>query len=471
MNRSSLSVLAKALASKNNMPLADAELFIKQMFDVANNVLQADKQLKIRWLGTFKVMAVKDRESIDVNTGERIIIGGRDKISFTPDNILKEIVNKPFAQFETVVVNEGVDFSEIDNKFSEDNNISVAVNETMSSPQESSVSSQKKAEDKLRTNEQPESEKVAIPKDIKNKEEVETNKVKKEDTDSHESLKAPDDQNESTIVSSKNVQVSENEENNDTSLEETNSDQEDIRLVNVVKDETKTVVGESQESSSNSKENSVKNADSINSNEEKNSTKEQPESAISNKRYMVFPRYAIVIAVIVVLALIGGIGWFSFNYGKMEAQRNHLAMQLADIQKKRQLSLDSVKADEQQKALIEKAAEDSLRMLKASKAVEANSDKVEESKFKKDSIKSEHKQTEQKETTQYDKDPRVRTGAYRIIGIDKTITAKNGQTLENLSKLYLGPGMECYMEAVNGTSDIKVGQKVKIPKLELKRKK
>ena len=117
MNRSSMSILARILAEKNNMTISEAEAFIKQMFDVANGVMQADKQLKIRWLGTFKVTSVKDRESVDVNTGERIIIGGRDKITFTPDNILKEIVNKPFAQFETVVVNDGVDFSEIDRKF------------------------------------------------------------------------------------------------------------------------------------------------------------------------------------------------------------------------------------------------------------------------------------------------------------------------------------------------------------------
>lgn len=93
MNRSSMSILARILAEKNNMTISEAETFIKQMFEVANSVMQADKQLKIRWLGTFKVMSVKDRESVDVNTGERIVIGGRDKITFTPDNILKEIVN------------------------------------------------------------------------------------------------------------------------------------------------------------------------------------------------------------------------------------------------------------------------------------------------------------------------------------------------------------------------------------------
>ena len=117
MNKSSLSVLAKAVASKRGLTQAEAERFIATMFEVAGAGIQEDKLLKMKWLGTFRITSVKDRESVDVNTGERILIEGRDKISFTPDNILKEIINKPFAQFETVVVNDGVDFSDIDEKF------------------------------------------------------------------------------------------------------------------------------------------------------------------------------------------------------------------------------------------------------------------------------------------------------------------------------------------------------------------
>lgn len=117
MSKNSLTVLAQKLAEKTGISQQDAELFIRKMFDVVNEGLQADKQVKMKWLGTFKVTSVKDRESVDVNTGERIVIEGRDKISFTPDTILKEIINKPFAQFETVVVNDGVEFDEIDRKF------------------------------------------------------------------------------------------------------------------------------------------------------------------------------------------------------------------------------------------------------------------------------------------------------------------------------------------------------------------
>ena len=117
MSKNSLNVLAEKLVEKSGLSQIESELFIRKMFDVCHQGLAADKMVKMRWLGTFKVTSVKDRESVDVNTGERIIIEGRDKISFTPDNILKEIVNKPFAQFETVVVNEGVDFDSIDKKY------------------------------------------------------------------------------------------------------------------------------------------------------------------------------------------------------------------------------------------------------------------------------------------------------------------------------------------------------------------
>lgn len=117
MSKNSLNGLADKLAEKSGLSQIEAELFIRKMFDVCHQGLAADKIVKMRWLGTFKVTSVKERESVDVNTGERIVIEGRDKISFTPDNILKEIVNKPFAQFETVIVNDGVDFESIDKKY------------------------------------------------------------------------------------------------------------------------------------------------------------------------------------------------------------------------------------------------------------------------------------------------------------------------------------------------------------------
>ena len=116
MAKNKIMNITSALSTKYKMPLKDAEAFVAMVFDVVNEGLQKDKLVKVKGLGTFKVAAVKDRESVNVNTGERVLIEGHDKITFTPDAVLRDFVNKPFAQFETVVVKDGVDFSDLDSQ-------------------------------------------------------------------------------------------------------------------------------------------------------------------------------------------------------------------------------------------------------------------------------------------------------------------------------------------------------------------
>ena len=116
MAKNKIMNITSALSTKYKMPLKDAETFVAMVFDVVNEGLQKDKLVKVKGLGTFKVAAVKDRESVNVNTGERVLIEGHDKITFTPDAVLRDFVNKPFAQFETVVVKDGVDFSDLDSQ-------------------------------------------------------------------------------------------------------------------------------------------------------------------------------------------------------------------------------------------------------------------------------------------------------------------------------------------------------------------
>lgn len=106
--------IAEVVAQKHNLSMKDAETFVSAMFAVAHEGMEQDKLVKIKGLGTFKVVAVKSRESVNVNTGERIVLEGHDKVSFTPDTAMKELVNKPFAQFEAVVLNDGVDLEDID---------------------------------------------------------------------------------------------------------------------------------------------------------------------------------------------------------------------------------------------------------------------------------------------------------------------------------------------------------------------
>ena len=222
--------------------------------------------------------------------------------------------------------------------------------------------------------------------------------------------------------------------------------------------------------------------------EEKTSSDE-----VTDKRHIVLPRSLVVAASVVFLAMIGGFGWFAFNYGKMAAQRDHLALQLDNYQQiATEKKAPAKSASTQEEILRKKAIEDSVRMAQASEAVkkvenaEQNMDatadkqsidvKSAEAKKHAEAKKTEEarKQAEKhaaQASSKYDQDARVRTGAYRIIGVSEVVTAREGQTIKSLSQKYLGPGMECYVEALNGNSLLKPGQKVKIPKLELKKKK
>ena len=509
MSKISLSDLAQRLAEKSGISLQDAELFIRKMFDVANEGLQSDKLVKMKWLGTFKVMAVKDRESVDVNTGERIIIEGRDKISFTPDNILKEIVNKPFAQFETVVVNDGVDFDEIDRKFEnaeEDGSVFDSTLESVPDSDNSSLESFVEQDSPVTNgvidfldeeNDAPVSDEMIVigEKRLSQENVAEPEEKKPEES---ESATSELETKESEVPAQNEVEsVVSDEENKSTLTEETPiaekvpSDEENSI--------TETPIAEKVPSDG---ENSITE---IPIEEEASSDEE------TDKRHVVLPRYLVIAASVVFLVMIGGFGWFAFNYGKMAAQRDHLALQLDNYQQiATEKKAPTKSASTQEEILRKKAIEDSVRMVQASEAVkkvenaeqnmnatvdkqsidvksaeakknleakkladakkQQETKKLAEAKKKEEARKQAEKHAAQA-SRKYDQDARVRTGAYRIIGVSEVVTAREGQTIKSLSQRYLGPGMECYVEALNGTSLLKPGQKVKIPKLELKKKK
>lgn len=352
MSKISLSDLAQRLAEKSGISLQDAELFIRKMFDVANEGLQSDKLVKMKWLGTFKVMAVKDRESVDVNTGERIIIEGRDKISFTPDNILKEIVNKPFAQFETVVVNDGVDFDEIDRKFEnaeEDGSVFDSTLESVPDSENSSVESFVEQDSPATSgvidfldeeNDAPvcdemivigekrlSQENVAEPEEKKpeGSEPAATEpavfKPAVSEPEESESATSELETKESEVPAQNEVEsVVSDEENESTLTEETPivekvpSDEENSITETPIAEETPIVE-------------EAPIAEEASSDEETPSSDEE-----TDKRHVVLPRYLVIAASVVFLAMIGGFGWFAFNYGKMAAQRDHLALQLDNYQ-------------------------------------------------------------------------------------------------------------------------------------------
>lgn len=543
MSKISLNDLAQRLAEKSGISLQDAELFIRKMFDVANEGLQSDKLVKMKWLGTFKVMAVKDRESVDVNTGERIIIEGRDKISFTPDNILKEIVNKPFAQFETVVVNDGVDFDEIDRKFEnaeEDGSVFDSTLECVPDSDNSSLESFVEQDSPVTSgvidfldeeNDAPVSDEMIV---------IGEKRLSQENVAEPEEKKPEESEPAATEPAVFKPAVSEPEESESATSELETKESEvpaQNEVESVVSDEenesTLTEETPIAEKVPSDEENSITEtpiAEKVPIAEEASSDEETPSSdEETDKRHVVLPRYLVIAASVVFLAMIGGFGWFAFNYGKMAAQRDHLALQLDNYQQiATEKKTPTKSASTQEEILRKKAIEDSVRMAQASEAVkkvenaeqnmnatvdkqsinvksaeakknleakkladaknladakrqveakkladakkQQETKKLAEAKKKEEARKQAEKHAAQA-SSKYDQDARVRTGAYRIIGVSEVVTAREGQTIKSLSQKYLGPGMECYVEALNGTSLLKPGQKVKIPKLELKKKK
>ena len=501
MSKNSLTVLAQKLAEKTGISQQDAELFIRKMFDVVNEGLQADKQVKMKWLGTFKVTSVKDRESVDVNTGERIVIEGRDKISFTPDTILKEIINKPFAQFETVVVNDGVEFDEIDRKFEAEEQL--AENQQMDEAEEIP-----EPLDGSETSEET-SEATGISELSDTSETSDTSEI----SDTSETTDVIDflDESEAPSVSDKVVVIGESEPQYDASPEIITENIVE-KSVKEMKDEDEPTLEaepileptpEPEQISAPDSEPVVESACASDS--ETSEDSEFYDTFESTKKGVVIPRYLVIVACVIIVALIGGIGWFAFNYGKMAAQRDHLALQLDNFHQGNKAAKPTPAPLSQEEIMRKKAIEDSIRMAQASEAVKmaeadgkqadkkdsllaakkqkdaeakkqaelnkrADAKKLAEAKKAAEAKKLQAEKTAAHASAKYDQDARVRTGAYRIVGVAEVVTAREGQTIEAISKRYFGPGMECYVEALNGSGKLKAGQKVKIPKLELKKK-
>ena len=476
MSKNSLNGLADKLAEKSGLSQIEAELFIRKMFDVCHQGLAADKIVKMRWLGTFKVTSVKERESVDVNTGERIVIEGRDKISFTPDNILKEIVNRPFAQFETVIVNDGVDFESIDKKYEDS---------LEDEEQEESLEKPKPIIEVVEPTETP------LP-DVVSEETTQAEAVSSSEPTTSgviDFLDVPENPSEDSSV----VVVGE-----DSTIEPQTTVSQEVPTEEIPSSVSDDIQADSREENSNAEIKAETDAEigaDAEIEAETDAEIEADDEVEIRRRHFIIPKYVVIIASFTLLLLIGGLGWFAFNYGQMAAQRDHLELQLAQYKTDKNVVAKPANVKSQEQLLQEKARQDSLRMAKANDAIKAaeRADSLKSAAVDKEmsvkNLKTDEKSAELKKKSatdkkrdkaaehakvvsdKYDSDPRVRTGAYRIVGVDQVVTVGEHQTMATLSKRYLGPGMECYIEALNGTSTIKSGQKVKIPKLELKKKK
>lgn len=459
MSKVSISELASKLMEKHGLKRTEAELFIRQFVGVINDGLKNDKSVKVKGLGTFKVQAVSARKSVDVNTGEAIVIEGRDKISFTAEAVMRDLVNAPFAQFETVIVNDGVDFSEIDAKHEADNTEAEEPASAVVEPASAVVEQAPTVEPKQIVEPKPtptiEPEPAVEPEPI----------VEPEPTPTIE----PE-----TIVEPEPAPVVE-QEPAPTVEPEPEPAVEPAPVAEPAVVEPTPIVEPTP-----AVDDSESDADEL----------EAKSKSYKNTIIVL----ASSLTCVVVLAVAG----FVYMFSQIEKRDNriaHLETQtatLADRMMKTHMSpapaanqpaandeADNILAANEQKIEAAQKADKENNL----KATEVKAEAKAESKAAtKPTVATPAKPaTAAKAPTAkpapsipsqsaYDKDPRVRTGAYFITGIANTVTVKAGQTMSSLSKTYLGPGMECYLEAVNGGNrELKAGEKIKIPALKTKK--
>ena len=413
---------ARELSEKYGLSLGDASDFVSAMFDVVKEELDgADSSVKIKGFGTFKVSAVGARASVDVNTGERIIIDGRNKISFTPEVLLRDRVNRPFVQFETVVLNDGVDFSEIDEESEEELD---SVSET--EPQGVQLSP-------TAPTSQP--------------------------TDQSTDQPAPAEQPQGVQLSptAPTSQSTDHYSSSETASKAVNTEEHRDMARRLMTPKTETIEEDSEES-------------------DDKTTATAPEA--DNEGIVIggcrqrSPRimYVLTIASFIILVSLG-IGMY-FLYQRIE-EKNHVIDRLESRLYAQQEAAE--RADAQPAVAVKDTIvpNDSLRAAELHAAEKAKNDSISASKSAVEAKASQSSAAPSTATTpsDYNYDTRVRTGAYIIVGVAKTVTVQPGQTLASISKAYLGEGMECYVEVLNNRHSVKAGEKLKIPQLKLKPRK
>lgn len=378
MAKTALQLIADAVAKKHKITVKEAEKFVSAIFDVVNEGLKTDKLVKVKGLGTFKVQAVKPRESVNVNTGERVLIEGHEKVSFTPDATMKELVNKPFAQFETVVLNDGVDFADIESK-SDDEEKAENIDEIVVSAEKIADSDEEKTETKEEITAEIIDEKPA------------------------EEVPQPAAEIPMVAFETKEKIAEESEKEQKETVEEKET---------VVEVKTETV-------------------------------EKQPEQVAEVPKVNAFPiekpkKINWLLWSSVAFAVIAVMYFFGYKFGKDAALRdNKMAI--------RTQAEDSLA--EKTKTTAKQAATNTQKA--TAKAAQQATDEAE--KYKKMSS-----------------DKRIRYGAYDIVGIEKTVVLKKGQTMQSYSRRALGPDMVGYFQVLNNATTMSAGDTMKVPKVELR---
>lgn len=447
---------ARELSERYGLSLSDASDFIGAMFDVVNEELDdTDSSVKIKGFGTFKVSAVSARASVDVNTGERIIIDGRNKISFTPEVLLRDRVNRPFVQFETVVLNDGVDFSEIDDEMDE---LSDSVIETETQGVQLSPTA---PTDQLTDQSANQSTPTEQPQGGQSSPTALTDQLTDQSTNQPTPVEQP-----------QGVQLSPTAPTDQPTDQPTNQPSPSEPASKVVnteehRDMARRLMAPKSEpiDDDNNKADEEKSANDIDESDD--------EGIVIGGCKQRSPRmmYVLTIASFVILVSIG-IGMY-FLYQRIE-EKNHV---IDRLETRLYAQQDTVVAVEPQCVVSDTIASNDA--LKAADAHTAENIKKE----KKDSVRASNSKAATGSTavmsaaptattpSDYNYDVRVRTGAYIIVGVAKVVTVQPGQSLASISKAYLGEGMECYVEVLNNCHTVKAGDKLKIPEVKLKPRK
>ena len=424
MGKYTIQQLAEILVKKNGLNEKEAQDFVVAIFEIVKEGLEQDKLVKIKGFGTFKIIDIDPRASINVNTGERVLIEGHQKITFTPDAVMKEMVNRPFSQFETVILNDGVDLSEIDRtyNFEPDNNTGVEESETEQDTQETqdnTQDTQDNTQDTQDTQAEVSTEKTTIveepePTIVETTEEPEPTIV--------ETTEEP----EPPTITSEEVPAREVVANGPCDQEEEDDDDDDDTASPDVFDDDSETSGS---------------------------------------------YWKWVVAAVVCLILMAAAAYGGYMFGLEEGKHQEKKSQIADYAA--QLDKQTAELRKQRLANQEQALADTSATAK--KVADTSPTKKEVSATSPATQPATSTPSAEEDYSRYNtSDVRIRTGAYIIVGIDKTVTAQEGQTIGKIAQSQLGPGMSCYVEAVNGMKEntvLKKGTRIKIPKLRHKKKK
>lgn len=450
MAKSAIQLITSALAKQHNLSADDAAAFVDAFFDIISSELKNGNQVKIKGLGTFKVQAVKPRESVNVNTGERVLIEGHDKISFTPDTVMKELVNKPFSQFETVVINDGVDTEELERIPAEDSSDEVK-SELVDDATTKNTSEEKLLVEEERTEVEDTKDETNNISSVKGGAEIEAEDNLNEKNLPIDVIEEPTTEENEAIFDSeeKPSNLEEKKEEKKEVAKEVDSKVNSIVESKVdaivepkVEEETIEVEVKSVQSVSNTSEEREEssNENNIDKKELPNSSEsthipEDEDTDVESSENGILKKVALV-AFIVIICL-GIFLWARMSSTNSKKKTKEVAEQVNTSEDHSSLGTQTVSADTT-------------------------------------SVTKVHKTPEKKETAKVDSfmalnsDPRIRYGAYNIIGIDRIVVLKKGETMEKYSRKTLGADMVGYFQVLNGRKTMQAGDTMKVPKVELR---